>query len=61
MAILSVRSLASSSLRGFPYSVEHIEGEGHVRLKLRVPIYMYVYMEHAQFVDVSEVDNGGVQ
>ena len=41
-------------------------GEGHIRvnrLKPRAPIYMYVllYMEHAQFVDVSEIDNGGIQ
>ena len=37
-------------------------GEGHVqvnRLKPHAPIYMYT--EHAQFVDVSKVDNGGVQ
>ena len=47
---------------GFPYSVEHMAGQGHVlvnRLKPHAPIY--VYTEHAQFVDVSEVDNGGVQ
>ena len=58
---LSSLSLVSSSLGGLPYSVEHIhvEGEGHVRLKLGTPIYMYT--EYAQFIDVSEVDNGGVQ
>ena len=41
---------------------KHMAGEGHVwvnRFKLRAPIY--AYMEYAQFVDVSEVNNGGVQ
>ena len=60
MAILSVHFLwLVSTLGGFPYSVEHIDGEVYVRLKLRTPIY--VYTEHAQFVDVSEVDDGGIQ
>ena len=34
---------------GFPYSVEHMAGEG---LKPRAPT-LYAYTEHAQFVDVS--------
>ena len=63
MAILSVRFLwRARSLGGFPYSVEHTAGGGHVRvnrLKPRTPIYAYT--EHAQFIDVAEVDNGGVQ
>ena len=57
---LSLLSLAT--LGGFPYSVLHMAGGGHVRvnqLKPRTPVY--VYTEHAQFVDVSEVDNGGIQ
>ena len=44
------------------YSVEHMAGEVHVWinwLKPRAPIY--VYTENAQSVDVSKVDNGGVQ
>ena len=59
---LSSLSLASSHSGGFPYSVQHMAGRGHVwvnRLKSCTPIYAYT--EHAQFVDVSEVDNGGVQ
>ena len=37
---------------GFPYSVEHMAGEGPNRLKPRTPI-LYAYTEHAQFVNVS--------
>ena len=63
MAILSVCFLRRARTQGgFTYSVEHKTGEGHVRvnwLKLRAPIYMYT--EHVHFVDVSEVDNGGLQ
>ena len=46
-------SLASSHSGGFPYSVEHMAGEGQpAPLKPRAPI-LYAYTEHAQFVDVS--------
>ena len=59
MVILSVRFLRGArSLEGFPYSVEHMAGGGHIwvnRLKPRAPI-IYAYTEHAQFVDVAEVD-----
>ena len=38
---------------GFPYSIEHVAGEGQCnRLKPRAPI-LYAYTEHAQFVNVS--------
>ena len=37
---------------GFPYSVEHMAGEGPNRLKPRALI-LYAYTEHAQFVNVS--------
>ena len=47
-------SLASSHSGGFPYSVEHVAGEGQPahELKPRAPI-LYAYTEHAQFVNVS--------
>ena len=39
---------------GFPYSVEHVAGEGQRcnRLKSHAPI-LYSYTEHARFVNVS--------
>ena len=50
-------SLASSHSGGFPYSVEHMAGEGQRcnRFKPRAPI-LYAYTEHAQFVDVSQFE-----
>ena len=45
---------------GFPYSVEHMAGEGHVRvnrLKPRAPMYTYMSTEHVQFVDVRVLAN----
>ena len=60
------------SLGGFPYSVEHMAGEGHVRvnrLKPRTPVLhvyihvpqYYMYTEHAQFVDVIGAVNTFVE
>ena len=63
MAILSFCFLwRVYTLGGFLYSVEHMAGGDHVRvnqLKLCAPIH--VYTEDALFVDVYEVDNGGIQ
>ena len=52
-------SSLSSTLGGFPYSVQHMAGGGLVRvnrLEPRAPILCNT--EHAHFVDVSKVDNG---
>ena len=60
-------SLASSHSGGFPYSVEHMAGEGQPAQAARpdiVRVYgacavcrcapiLYAYTKHAQFVDVS--------
>ena len=37
---------------GFPYSVEHMAGEGQPAQAARAPI-LYAYTEHVQFVNVS--------
>ena len=59
MAILSVRFLwRARTLGGFPYSAWHMAGRGHIRVNWltprRAPILCNT--EHAQFVDVFEVD-----
>ena len=63
MPTLGSLSLASSLLGGgggFPYSVQYMAGGGHVRVnRLKLPSPIYAYMEHAQFVAVSNY--GGVQ
>ena len=46
--------LASSHSGGFPYSVEHMAGEGQPAQAARPNIiHVYTYTEHAQFIDVS--------
>ena len=59
---LSSLSLVTKLFGGFPYSVKHMADEGHVWVNwLKPHAQIYVYTEHAQFIDVSEVDNGGIQ
>ena len=54
---LSSLSLASSHSGGFPCSVQHMAGGGHVRVnRLKPSAPIYAYTENAQFINVSQFE-----
>ena len=63
MAILSVRFLwRAHSQGGFPHSVQHMAGEGHVQINWLKPCVPIVFnTEHVQFVDVLGSIVGDIQ